>query len=801
MTTLQTRPCPVSAVGAETIRISGQVQGVGFRPMVWKLATQFGLKGDVCNTANGVDIRLWGRDIDAFLEALPEALSPLAKIDNLSRAPLDGMPPEDFQINPTVGGDMQVAITPDAASCAECNAESIDAFQRRYRYPFTNCTNCGPRFSIINSAPYDRAKTSMRAFEMCTDCRLEYENPSDRRMHAQPIACHVCGPKAWIEKLGEGVVNCEAFSMMDDVDAVGGMLMMGHIVAIKGIGGVHLACDATKPESVERLRAQKGRKDKAFALMAKNVDVIRHYCDVSEAEEALLTSIEAPIVLLKAKPNSLPDVVAPGLGYLGFMLPYTPLHHLMFRRMKRPIIMTSGNRSGAPQCLTNDAVRSSLSDIADFACLHDRDIVNRVDDSVANIVDGKVRLLRRARGYAPRAIALPDGFTGDLNVLALGGDYKNTFCMIKEHEAILSQHLGDLEYPSTRDEADRNLKLYQKLFEHTPKAIAVDAHPGFASTQLGQAIAGDGNLPLVPVQHHHAHLASCMAENNWPLNGDRVLGVALDGTGWGPDGTVWGGEFLACDYRSYERLGKFKPVSLPGGEQAVRQPWRNAYAHISAEMGWPEFTMNFADLDIFQYLNDAPRETLDAMILNQTHSPLASSCGRLFDAAAAVSGVLRETQTYEGQAAMLFEAALNHEALKEPDTLNYPFSIPLSKDSDTPYVEPLGMWRAMLGDMTVGTDIGVISARFHKGLAAVIVRMVEKLSGPTHEFQTIALSGGCFQNKVLFELVHTALKAKGYNVLSHKKVPANDGGLSLGQAVIAAASFQDEAEKGETLCA
>ena len=801
MTILQTRPSPASAIGAEGIKISGQVQGVGFRPSVWKLATQFGLTGDVCNTADGVYIRLWGRDIDAFLEALPGALSPLAKIDNLSRVPLEGMPPEDFQIIPTVGGDMQVAITPDAASCSECNAESIDAFQRRYRYPFTNCTNCGPRFSIIDGAPYDRKKTSMRAFEMCADCRLEYENPSDRRMHAQPIACHVCGPKAWIEKLGAGVVNCEAFSMMDDVDATGGMLMMGHIVAIKGIGGVHLACDATKADSVERLRARKGREDKAFALMAKNVDIIRDYCHVSEAEEALLTSVEAPIVLLKAKPNSLPDAVAPGLGYLGFMLPYTPLHHLMLRRMKRPIIMTSGNKSGAPQCLTNDDVRSNLSDIADFACLHDRDIVNRVDDSVANIVDGKVRLLRRARGYAPSAIALPDGFPGDVSILAMGGDYKNTFCMIKGREAILSQHLGELEHPATRDEADRNLKLYQKLFEHTPEAIAIDAHPVFASTQLGRTMADDSSLPLIPVQHHHAHLASCMAENNWPIDGGRILGIALDGTGWGPDGTIWGGEFLACDYHSYERLGKFKPVSLPGGEQAVRQPWRNAYAHICAEMGWSEFAMNFADLDIFQYLNDTPRETLDAMILNQTHSPLASSCGRLFDAAAAVSGVLRETQAYEGQAAMLFEAALDHEALNEPDTLTYPFSIPLSKDSDTPYIEPLGMWRAMLGDMTIGTDIGVISARFHKGLAAVIVRMVEKLSGPNHEFQTIALSGGCFQNRTLFDLVNTALKAKGFDVLTHTKVPANDGGLSLGQAVVAAASLQDKAEKGESLCA
>lgn len=789
---MQAETASVDAVPlmGESILIRGQVQGVGFRPTVWKLATELGLRGDVCNTSEGVLIRLWGDNINGFVKALPDALPALAKITLLSRQPIDCKAPQDFQIVATIGGDMRVSITPDAASCTDCNAESFDAFERRYRYPFTNCTNCGPRFSIIDGAPYDRQKTSMRDFTMCSDCQNEYNNPLDRRMHAQPVACHICGPKAWIEKLGRGVVNCEAFSMMDDVDATGGMLMNGHIVAIKGIGGVHLACDATKPDSVARLRANKGRKDKAFALMAKTVDIIREYCEVSEAEEALLKSVAAPIVLLKAKPNALPDAVAPGLDHLGFMLPYTPLHLLMLRRMKRPIIMTSGNKSGAPQCITNEQTREELTGIADFACLHNRDIINRVDDSVARIVDGRERVLRRARGYAPQSLDLPDGFLGGDDILAMGGDYKNTFCLVKNGQTVLSQHLGDLEQPSARDEAVRNLALYQTLFDHKPTAIAIDAHPEFASSEAGRNLARDNEIPIIEVQHHHAHIAACMAENNWPLDGGRVLGVALDGTGWGPDGTIWGGEFMACDYRSYERLGKFKPVALPGGEKAVRQPWRNAYAHICAEMGWPEFAMNFAELDIFKYLQDAPRETLDAMMDSGTHTPLASSCGRLFDAAAAITGLLRKEQSYEGHAAMLFEAAISPAALNEPDSLKYPFSIPLHQETRMPYIEPLGVWRAMLGDLIVGTDIGVISARFHRGLASVIVQMVEKLSGSDRAFNTVALSGGCFQNKTLFRLVHDQLQSLDYHVLSHSKIPANDGGLALGQAVIAAASLQ-----------
>ena len=774
----------------EAITVRGQVQGVGFRPTVWRIARELGLAGDVRNTGDGVEIRLWGEALERFAERLQSELPTLARIDGIERAPLEGVAPQGFEIAASAGGPMRAAVTPDVTVCADCLAEVRDPFARRYRYPFANCTNCGPRFSIVEAAPYDRAKTTMRDFPLCLDCEAEYEDPADRRFHAQPIACHVCGPRAWIEHLGGGTVNHEAFSMLDDVDAAGGMLMMGHIVAIKGIGGFHLACDATNAETVGRLRARKRRRGKAFALMARDLDVIRRYCKVSADEEALLRSPAAPILLLEAEGEALPEAVAPGLDRLGFMLPYTPLHHLMLRRMKRPVVMTSGNISGRPQCIANDQARAELAEVADFALLHDREIANRIDDSVLRVDLGRPRLLRRARGYAPAALPLPEGFPENTQVLALGGELKNTFCLVKDGQAILSQHMGDLEDAATAAEVAHNLALYQQLYEHEPRLIAVDRHPDYLSTKRGQEQAAREGLPLVEVQHHHAHIAACLAENGWPLDGAPVLGIALDGLGFGADGTVWGGEFLACDYRGFRRLGCLKPVALPGGAAAVREPWRNAYAHLMAEMGWAEFAMNFGQLEVFARLEAAPRATLDAMIAKGVNSPLSSSCGRLFDAAAALCGLAWEAQDYEGQAAMRLEAALDPAALAEPDDLAYPFSIPLLGGKGLPYIEPLAAWRALLGDLHLKTPVGVISARFHRGLARAVVALAARLSG-AQDTSTVALSGGCFQNATLFALVHEGLEAKGFTVLSHQKVPANDGGLALGQAVVALATRQE----------
>ena len=770
--------------------IRGQVQGVGFRPTVWRVARELGLTGNVRNTGDGVEVRLWGSNSPDFADQLQRELPALAKIIDWQRAPLVEPAPDEFSILASAASEMKTAVTPDAGICDDCLEEIRDPFQRRYRYPFANCTNCGPRFSIVKGAPYDRARTTMEPFDLCSGCAAEYGDPNDRRFHAQPIACHSCGPRAWFEKLGSGTVNLEAFSMMDDVDAAGGALMNGFIVAVKGIGGFHLACDATKAEVVERLRERKRRRSKAFALMARDLDVIRRFAEVSDEEAALLTAPEAPIVLLKPRGERLPDAVAPGLDRLGFMLPYTPLHHLLMRRMKRPVVMTSGNPSGQPQCIENGDARERLAGIADFALMHDREIANRIDDSVVRHEGGRVRLLRRARGYAPRAIPLPDGFSHEAQVLALGGELKNTFCIVKNGQAILSQHMGDLEDAATHADVDHNLSLYESLFGFSPDLIAVDSHPEYLSTKRGVEMAGDH--PVVEVQHHHAHIASCLAENGRPLDAGPVLGIALDGLGLGDDGTIWGGEFLIADYSGYRRAGCLKPVHLPGGTAAVREPWRNAYAHLMAEMGWAEFRMNFAELDIFRKLEAAPRDVLDAMMASGTNSPLSSSCGRLFDAAAAIAGIAWDRQDYEGQAAMQFEAVLDEAALTEPEDHAYPFTIPLLGGNGMPYIEPLAVWRAMLGDLILRTPVGVISARFHRGLAKAIAAMATRLTQDS-AVDTIVLTGGCFQNATLFSLVGERLQDSGLTLLTHSETPANDGGLAIGQAAIALAVSQ----KGE----
>ncbi|MBY0362112.1 MAG: carbamoyltransferase HypF [Phreatobacter sp.] len=771
------------------LTVRGQVQGVGFRPAVWRLAQEMRLSGDVRNTNDGVVIRIWGEASEAFPARLQRSLPALARIEELTMEPLDADAPSGFNIVASaMGGEMTASVTPDAATCADCLAEIRNPFERRYRYAFTNCTHCGPRFSIIQAAPYDRSRTTMAPFDLCEPCQAEYRDPSDRRFHAQPIACGRCGPQIWIEKLGRGAVNLEAFSMLDDVDATGGMILNGHIVAIRGLGGVHLACDATNAQVIAELRRRKGRDGKAFALMARDLDVVRRFCEVSDAEADALTGPEAPIVLLKAKPNSLPDNIAPGLDRLGIMLPYTPFYHMIMRRIGRPVVMTSGNPSGQPQCTGNQEVRDRLADIADFACLHNREIANRIDDSVVRVDLGRMRVMRRARGFAPQAIALPAGFPRDLQALAMGSELKNTFCLVKNGQAILSQHMGDLEEAATYLDAEKNLSLYTALYDHAPSRIAVDQHPQFLSTQRGYAIAAD--RPVIEIQHHHAHIAACMAENGRALDSAPVLGIAMDGSGLGDDGTLWGGEFLVADYRGYRRVGCLKPVALPGGTAAIKAPWRNAYAHLMAQMGWAEFSMNFSDLELYGKFNSqfatVPRATLDAMITKGQNAPLSSSCGRLFDAAAAIAGLAWDTQNYEGEAAMLFEAAIDPDALSEPDDLAYPFSIPLLKGAGLPYIEPLAVWRAMLGDLILKTPPGVIAARFHRGLANTIVAMAARITADT-AIDTVVLSGGCFQNATLFALVHQGLERAGKTVLSHSKVPANDGGLALGQAAIALA--------------
>jgi hydrogenase maturation protein HypF len=798
--TAQRRP---EAPVVEEVRVRGTVQGVGFRPEVWRLARQEGLDGHVANDGAGVIIRLEGPEaaITRFLDRLGAAPPPLARIERIERARIEEAPRcAGFSIVESRAGAMRTAVAADAATCPACRNEILSPFERRFRYPFANCTHCGPRFSIIEAAPYDRARTSMAAFVPCSDCAREYGDPGDRRFHAQPIACHACGPRARLVRLDGRAVTAESYSMLDDVDAVAGLLSKGEIVAIKGIGGFHLACDATNAAAVDRLRQRKRRDAKPFALMARDLAVVSRYAAPDGEERRLLESAAAPIVLLRAAgPARLPDSVAPGLDLLGFMLPYTPLHLLALRRLDRPVVMTSGNLSDEPQAIDNDEAVERLRGIADFALLHDRAIVNRIDDSVVRVAAGAPRILRRARGHAPGAIALPPGFEAAPAILAFGGELKAAFCLTKDGQAILSQHQGDLENAATLADYEKNLRLYAGLFEHRPAALAADRHPGYLSTRLAREAARAQGLPLLEVQHHHAHIAACLAENGRPLDAPPVLGIALDGLGYGDDGTIWGGEFLLADYRQYRRVGTFKPVAMPGGSKAIREPWRSTYAHLMAELGWARFALSYDGLELFAFLAGKPRATLDAMIGQGVNAPLASSCGRLFDAVAAAVGLSREAAAHEGQGAMMLEAAVDPAALREEDeALAYPFAIPRLGGTGLPYIEPVAMWQALLGDLVLETPAGVIAARFHRGLARAIAAMAGRALADAEEVDAIALSGGCFQNRILLEETVARLAPLGRNILLQSAVPSNDGGLALGQAAIAAATM---ARKGIPSCA
>ncbi|HEU0180419.1 MAG TPA: carbamoyltransferase HypF [Blastocatellia bacterium] len=784
---------------AERITVRGLVQGVGFRPTVWRLARRHNIRGHVANNGEGVEILACGKpeDLERFIAALKSEPPPLARVDQVSRSPIAGpmeslIGPGDFTIEESAATAIRTGVTPDAATCEDCRAEVFDPLARRFRYPFTNCTRCGPRLTIIQNIPYDRRRTTMAAFALCAECEREYRDPADRRFHAQPIACHACGPRAWIERADGGPFAVDALTPPDEVDAACSLLQQGQIVAVKGVGGFQLACDALNEEAVARLRSLKRRERKPFALMARDLDVAREYCAVGEMEAELLRSPASPIVILPANgARSVAPSVAPGVGTLGFMLPNSPLHHLLLRRMDRPVVLTSGNLSDEPQCIDNDEAKRRLGGVAEYFLTHNRPIAQRVDDSVVKVMAGEPRMLRRARGYAPAPLALPEGFDAAPRILAVGGELKNTFCLVRDCEAILSQHIGDLEDALTQEDYRHNLKLYETLYGHAPQLLACDLHPEYLSSKLARELAERSDLPLIETQHHHAHIAACMAENGAPLDSSPVIGVALDGLGFGADGELWGGEFLLADYRGFKRLASFKPVAMPGGAQAIREPWRNLYAHLMAEMGWARLAMNYAELDLFRFLESKPRHLLDRMIERGVNSPLASSCGRLFDAVAAAVGVCREHAAYEGQGAIELEAVVDETVLREEDDLlAYPFAIPRLKGSDHLYVEPLAMWRALLGDLALATPPPIIAARFHKGLAKVIAQMINQLS--RHEcgdapVKTVALSGGVFQNKILLEQVTGRLARLEFNVLTHRLTPVNDGGLALGQAAIAAA--------------
>lgn len=773
----------------ESIRIRGLVQGVGFRPAVWRFAKDCGLTGEVLNDGQGVLIRAWGQhqELDQFVNLISNGAPALARIDHIERKPIhEPCPRDDFKIVESNNESVQTGVTPDAATCLDCLEETLDPSSRRYRYPFTNCSHCGPRFSIVSALPYDRAHTSMAEFTMCDACKAEYLSPIDRRFHAQPIACPACGPKVWLER-SDGRT---AVPQRDAIDDACTLFRQGKILAIKGVGGFHLACDGTNKDVVEELRQRKQRYGKPLALMARNIEVIEQYCSVSKLEKSLLKSSAAPIVLLSAKEKQhLPDAVAPGMNTYGFMLPCTPLHHLILEHMDQPIIFTSGNLSDEPQCVNNHEAQDRLKNIADYFLLHDRDIVNRVDDSVVRVMNGKAHLLRRGRGYAPDTFPLPPGFENTPPLLALGGQLKNTFCLIKNGQAFLSQHIGDLENPLAFEDYRKNIDLYKDFFQHVPQAVVVDCHPDYLPTKFGYECSDN----IDEVQHHHAHIAACMAENNMPLSCRPVLGVALDGSGYGEDASLWGGEFLLADYSSFKRLGSFKPIPLLGVSQAMREPWRNTLAHILSGIGWEKFLSLYPDLELTEFLKAKPIKTFQAMIEKKVQCPATSSAGRLFDAVAAAIQVCREQAVYEGQAAMELEAMADESYISRNDNCGYAFTITDSCNNNLPYIiDPHNMWEALFEDLKNLVPKSTISAKFHIGLACALIDMIHKITQENCSISTVALSGGVFQNKILLEQVTKRLQKESYTVLTHARVPANDGGISLGQAMVAAARLQIE---------
>lgn len=766
------------------MRVTGIVQGVGMRPTVYRLAKQLGLRGDVRNSSAGLLVRICASAAqrDAFIEMLIHQAPPLSRIDHIERQAIADSLPAGFQILASDSGTMRTHISPDAAHCAHCLRDITRRDNRRAAYAFTNCTHCGPRLSIIRAIPYDRANTSMAAFAMCGACRKEYEDPTNRRFHAQPNACPDCGPRLWLEP--------SAKTDADPIAAAINLLKRGNIVAIKGIGGIHLACDASNEKAVARLRERKHRPHKPLALMARDEAMIRRYCSLSQPETDLLHSVAAPIILLAANGGeTLASGVAPGQSHYGVMLPYSPLHYLLMANLDHPIVLTSGNRSEEPQCIANAEARRRLSGIADALLLHDRDIVNRLDDSVVRRVDGQTTLLRRARGYAPAPLPLPPGFADAPPILALGGELKNTICLLRSGDAIMSQHLGDLENAKAHAAYRDTLDLYLQLFEHTPEILVVDKHPEYLSTKLGHEWAQTRNLKIEEVQHHHAHVAACMADNGLAVDSAPVLGIALDGTGYGDDAQIWGGEFLLADYRWSRRIGSIEPVPLAGGAQAIREPWRITYAWLRQCLEWPEVTERYADLAFIRGLSDKPLTTLSRMMDAGLNSPMTSACGRLFDAAAALAGV-RQTVTYEGQAAMEFESLVDSQTMARGEA--YPFELASANDTGVALIKTRTLWQAMLEDLGRGDTVGAIAARFHNGLAQAIVAMATSLTAAYPEYQRrVALSGGVFQNATLLTAVRRQLRSAGFTVYTHSGVPCNDGGLSLGQAVIAAARYID----------
>jgi hydrogenase maturation protein HypF len=752
------------------VRVTGTVQGVGFRPFVYRLAGELGLAGYVLNDDRGVLAEAEGDAVavERFLELLPTEAPPLATVEEVAHEELRPTGRLGFEIAASERGGTPLAlVSPDVATCAACLAEIADPADRRYRYPFTNCTDCGPRFTIVRGVPYDRPLTTMSGFEMCALCHGEYGDPSDRRFHAQPNACPQCGPT--LRLLGPGG---ERFGSEDPLAAAARALRGGAVLAIKGLGGYHLACRAGHEGATAALRARKHREDKPFALMAANLPAAHELVELTPAEEELLVGPERPIVVARRRPDApVAGSVAPRSPDLGVMLPYTPLHHLLLAEVGTTLVMTSGNVSDEPIAYDDADARDRLGAIADLLLTHDRPIHVRADDSVVRSLGGlrpAPLMLRRSRGYAPASIALPVG--ASRGVLACGAELKSTFCLAQGPRAWVSQHIGDLKNYETLRSFEEGIAHFERLFAVRPEVVVHDLHPDYLSTAY--ALAREG-VETVGVQHHHAHLAACLAEHG---ETGPAVGAIYDGTGYGPDGTVWGGELLFGDLASSERAGRLAPVAMPGGERAVREPWRMACAWLlaaGAETAEPPAGLGGAV--------DPGRWDRVAALAQSDLATSTSSMGRLFDAVAALCG-LSPSVTYEGQAAVELEAAAG------PDAFADPYSLPLRGwgEGDGVELDPRETVRAVVSDVAAGEAAALISARFHAAVAAATAEACARVA-ETYGVDLVVLSGGVFANRLLVERAHALLRGRGLRVLVPERLPPGDGGVAYGQAATAAA--------------
>ena len=754
------------AVIRKAIDVSGIVQGVGFRPFVYRLANAYGLTGYIANTPAGVSVEVEGPSdrVQEFLDRLPKEIPPLAKVTSLSLRDAEAQGGNAFRIlSSRLGEPPKALIPPDVAVCEDCLCEMGNPRDRRFRYPFINCTNCGARFTIIRDIPYDRPGTSMAVFKMCAACQAEYDDPANRRFHAQPNACWDCGPQVRLLS-----TTGERMDLAEPIRETARLLQEGKIVAVKGLGGFHLACDAKNEAAVDLLRERKRRVEKPFAIMVRRVEDVECFCLLDELSKKQLRSRERPIVLLPRKAEA--DVasgVAPSNRFLGVFLPYTPLHHLLFSSGKfDALVMTSGNLSEEPIAIDNAEAVLRLRNLADAFLVHDRDILRRCDDSVVRVSAGQPQMLRRSRGYVPVPVALE---SESEPILAVGGELKNTICVVRGSEAFLSQHVGDLENLESYGFFEEAVAHFQRILEVQPRIVAHDLHPDYFSTKW--ALEREG-VEHIPVQHHHAHIAACMAENH--LDG-KVIGMALDGTGYGTDGAIWGGEILIADYALFERSAHFQYVALPGGAAAIQEPWRVAVSYLTKHYGNDVQALN---LPFLKEIDPRKLNVVLQMAEREVHSPRTSSCGRLFDGVAALVG-LRATVNYEAQAAIELEMAAHDSTDQSSYLLNL---IPMGSGWQ---IGTRSLFDWLIADIKKGARVADMSRRFHNGLVAVLVEVAEKIRAK-HELSRVCLSGGCFHNVLLFESLLSALREKQFEVYFHSEVPAGDGGISLGQALVAA---------------